>query len=191
LFSYTDPTGNPTGREHRSRDLALRSLCYFSPPFINFSSTGTGRCHQEFNPVPASLHVVLVVDGAYIRAGPLHPIMQSGDDNSLADRRAARRYELSLPIRVWLTAVDSVSLNIGRTYDISTSGVYFILGRMISLGTALGFIVTLPAKLTGEADLFIRGAGKVSRVDEDRENDFGIAVVVERYEISRDTHSRI
>jgi hypothetical protein len=117
--------------------------------------------------------------------------MQSGDDNSLADRRAARRYELFLPIRVWLTAVDSVSIDIGRTYDISTSGVYFILGRIISLGTALGFIVTLPAKLTGEADLFIRGAGKVSRVDEDLENDFGIAVVVERYEISRDTHSRI
>jgi hypothetical protein len=115
--------------------------------------------------------------------------MQSGDDGSLADRRAVRRYELSLPIRVWLTAVDSVSIHIGRTYDISTSGVYFVLGRIISLGTALGFIVTLPAKLTGGADVFISGVGKVSRVDDDRENDFGIAVVFERYEISRDTQS--
>jgi hypothetical protein len=163
----------------------------FLVPIYQLQLHRAGRCHQEFNPVPASLHVVFVVDGKYIRAGPLHPIMQSGNDNSLADRRAARRYELFLPIRVWLTAVDSVSIDIGRTYDISTSGVYFILGRIISLGTALGFIVTLPAKLTGEADLFIRGAGKVSRVDEDLENDFGIAVVVERYEISRDTHSRI
>jgi hypothetical protein len=103
--------------------------------------------------------------------------MQIGDDSSLADRRAARRYELPLPITVWLTAADSVSIHVGRTCAISTSAVYFILGCTLLPGTALRFAMTLPAELTGGTNVFIRGGvGNVSRVDE-RENDFGIAVV--------------
>ena len=115
---------------------------------------------------------------------------QIGDDGPMADRRVAQRYELSVPITVWLSDLDSVSINIGRTCAISTSSVYFILGCALRPGTAVGFVMTLPAELTGGTDVFIRGVGKVSRLDEQREEDFGIAVVFDRYEISTDAHSR-
>jgi hypothetical protein len=105
------------------------------------------------------------------------------------DRRVTRRYELSVPVTVWLTALDSVSIHVGRTRGISTSGMYFILACALHPGTALKFALTLPAELTGGTDLSIRGFGRVSRVDDRREKDFGIAVVVQRW-ISYDKHAR-
>ena len=117
--------------------------------------------------------------------------MQIGEYDPMADRRAARRYDLSLPITVWSNASDPIFIHAGRTRAISVRGVYFNLGRTLSCGTALGFALTLPTELTGNPDIFVRGLLKVSRVDEHGEDDFGIAAVFERYEISKSIRSTI
>jgi hypothetical protein len=99
----------------------------------------------------------------------------------MADRRAARRYKLSVPITVWVTGLDSVSLLEGRTCVVSTRGVYFTLGCYLNPGTVLRFTMAPPAELTGGADVCIRGLGKVLQVDVQGNNDFGIAAEVQHW----------
>ena len=106
----------------------------------------------------------------------------------MTERRAARRYDLSLPVMVRIPVEKEISSRNGKTRDISTRGVYFLLDNNLNPGTELDFTMTLPAAVTGATEVFVRAIGKVVRVEnrpETGDRRVGVAAVIERYEIIR------
>ena len=110
----------------------------------------------------------------------------------MAERRNARRYDLSLPVVVRVPA-EVKDLQAGETRDISTRGLYFVTEQDMQAGSDLDITLTLPAELTHGSDVFVRAAGKVVRVDprtQARNMRLGVAAVIERYDIIRDENGR-
>ncbi len=106
----------------------------------------------------------------------------------MTERRTARRYDLSLPVIIRLPIEKQGLPRNGKTRDISTRGVYFVLDQDLSSGTELDITLTLPAEVTRGSQVFIRATGKVVRVEKRPENGaqrVGVAAVIERYEIIR------
>jgi PilZ domain len=102
------------------------------------------------------------------------------------ERRAARRYDLSLPIVIRLPQARESSQK-GQTRDISTRGVYFTLDRNIDAGSELDITLTLPSEITRGTEVLVRAQGRVIRVDPHDPTDtrVGVAAVIERYDIIR------
>ena len=76
----------------------------------------------------------------------------------------------------------------GKTRDISTHGVYFLVDSELAPGAELDLTMTLPAEVTGGTEVFIRATGKVVRVEKKPETNsdrLGVAAVIERYDIVR------
>jgi hypothetical protein len=106
----------------------------------------------------------------------------------MTERRTARRYDLSLPVNVRVPVSREPKPQSGRTRDISTRGVYFIMQNEVTPGTELDFTLTLPAEITHGSDVFVRAHGRVVRVDrrsDDNHESTGVAAVIERYDIIR------
>src|SRR5579862_244983 len=104
----------------------------------------------------------------------------------MTERRTARRYDLSLPVLIRVP-LERDACN-GKTRDISTRGVYFVVQNSLDAGAELDLTMTLPAEVTGGTEVFIRAIGKVVRVEKPPENEsqrVGVAAVIERYEIVR------
>ncbi|MGH9692032.1 MAG: PilZ domain-containing protein [Candidatus Acidiferrales bacterium] len=112
----------------------------------------------------------------------------------MTERRMARRYDLSLPVSVRLPISRELGSRNGRTRDISTRGVYFIMEKDLAPGMELDFTLTLPAEITRGTEVFVRAHGRVVRVDQRRDDDsqnIGVAAVIERYDIIRGEASRV
>ena len=110
----------------------------------------------------------------------------------MTDRRTARRYDLSLPVLIRVP-VERDACN-GKTRDISTRGVYFVIENRLSAGAELDLTMTLPAEVTGGTEVFIRAVGKVVRVEkapEDGDRHVGVAALIQRYEIVRNESLKI
>jgi hypothetical protein len=110
----------------------------------------------------------------------------------MTERRAARRYDLSLPVIIRVPVNKNDAGHNGRTRDISTRGVYFTLDQDLDSGTELDITLTLPAEITQGTEVFVRAHGHIVRVD--RRNDdgtvhIGVAAVLERYDIIRGEQS--
>jgi len=106
----------------------------------------------------------------------------------MTERRAARRYDLSLPVIIRVPLGRETEARNGRTRDISTRGVYFTLDQDLSPGSELDITLTLPAEITQGTEVFVRAQGKVVRVErkgEDGNLNVGVAAVIERYDIIR------
>jgi hypothetical protein len=107
----------------------------------------------------------------------------------MTDRRVARRYELSLPVVVRTPSErKQADARNGRTRDISTRGVYFLIDEQMEPGSTLDFMLTLPAEITQGTEVFIHAQGKVVRVDHKAGEDVervGVAAVIEKYDIIR------
>jgi len=106
----------------------------------------------------------------------------------MTERRTARRYDLTLPITVRFAAESLVTRQEGRTRDVSTRGLYFVVTRDLEAGSELDITLTLPAEITHGGDVLVRAQGKVVRVErrlEDGESRMGVAAVIERYDIIR------
>jgi c-di-GMP-binding flagellar brake protein YcgR len=106
----------------------------------------------------------------------------------MSERRTARRYDLSLPVMIRVPVEKEISSRNGKTRDISTRGVYFLVDNNLNAGSELDLTMTLPAEITGGTEVFIRAIGKVVRVEnrpETGEQRIGVAAVIERYEIIR------
>jgi hypothetical protein len=74
----------------------------------------------------------------------------------------------------------------GQTRDISTAGVYFILGSDLTDGVALDLTMTIPAEVSGGTEVFIRAIGIVARVDSiNGSQPVGVAAVIRRYTVLR------
>lgn len=111
----------------------------------------------------------------------------------MSERRTARRYDLTLPVSIRFTADTVIGRQDGRTRDISTRGLYFVITQDLQAGSELDITLTLPAEITHGTDVLVRAQGKVVRVEprlEDGESRMGIAAVIERYDIMRGNPSR-
>lgn len=107
-----------------------------------------------------------------------------------ADRRSARRYDLSLPVIIRVPLNRESASHTGKTRDISTTGVSFNIDSNLSTGTELDLTVTLPAEVTGGTEVFIRAMGKVVRVDKRSAGaglPTGVVATMRRYEMVRST----
>ena len=106
----------------------------------------------------------------------------------MTERRIARRYDLSLPVIIRVPAERVADSQKGKTRDVSTRGVYFVLDKDLEAGSELDITLTLPAEITHGTEVFVRAVGKVVRVERRMEDDstrMGVAAVIERYDIIR------
>ena len=111
----------------------------------------------------------------------------------MTERRTARRYDLTLPVIIRVPAERVVDTQKGKTRDISTRGLYFILDEHLEPGSELDMTLTLPAEITQGSEVFVRALGKVVRVEkryEDGSTRMGVAAVIERYDIIRGENGR-
>ena len=111
----------------------------------------------------------------------------------MTERRTARRYDLSLPIIIRVPAERSLDSTQGKTRDISTRGLYFVVDENLESGSQLDITLTLPAEITHGSEVFVRAHGKVVRVERRMENGssrMGVAAVIERYDIVRGEAAR-
>lgn len=111
----------------------------------------------------------------------------------MSERRNARRYDLSLPVIVRIPTERHTGNQNGKTRDISTRGLYFVIDQNLEEGSELDITLTLPAEVTHSTEVFVRALGKVVRVErrgEDGELRLGVAAVIERYDIIRGQAAR-
>jgi hypothetical protein len=106
----------------------------------------------------------------------------------MTERRTARRYDLSLPINIRISAERAKNIQQGKTRDISTRALYFVIDQDLEAGSELDITLTLPAEITHGTEVLVRAMGKVVRVEnrlEDSAPRMGVAAVIERYDIIR------
>jgi hypothetical protein len=106
----------------------------------------------------------------------------------MTERRTARRYDLSLPIIIRIPTQQVVDSQQGKTRDVSTRGLYFVIDQNLESGSELDITLTLPAEVTHGTEVLVRALGKVVRVErrmEDGNTRMGVAAVIERYDIIR------
>ena len=111
----------------------------------------------------------------------------------MSERRNARRYDLSLPVVVRIPTERVTGPQNGKTRDISTRGLYFVIDQDLEAGSELDITLTLPAEITHSTEVFVRALGKVVRVErrmEDGSTRLGVAAVIERYDIIRGESAR-
>jgi hypothetical protein len=80
----------------------------------------------------------------------------------MTERRTTRRYDLTLPISIRAATERVIDRQIGRTRDISTRGLFFVIDQDMEAGSELDITLTLPAEITNGNDVFVRAQGKVN-----------------------------
>jgi hypothetical protein len=99
----------------------------------------------------------------------------------LSDRREARRFTMTLPVRVLAHDANSAELR-AHTRDVSYRGLYFLSEARFEDGSEIDFILTLPQQMVSAGDVNIRCHGKVVRVEPTDNGKTGIAAKIDRYE---------
>src|ERR1700730_4218034 len=89
----------------------------------------------------------------------------------MTERRTARRYDLSLPILIRMPTTQMADRPNGKTRDISTRGIYFVVDQVFEAGSELYITLTLPSEITRGSAVLVRATGKVVRVERRREDE--------------------
>lgn len=106
----------------------------------------------------------------------------------MSDRRSARRYDLSLPVMIRIAAHGYAETKSGKTRDISTRGLYFVIDQDVREGSDLDIMLTLPSEMTNGDEVMVKASGKIVRVEsrtEDGNQRQGVAAIIQRYDIMR------
>jgi hypothetical protein len=98
-----------------------------------------------------------------------------------ADRREARRFTMSLPMRVLPREPKGHELD-AHTRDVSYRGLYFLANANFEVGTEIEFVITLPQQVTQSGDVNIRCLGSIVRIEPTENGRVGIAAKIARYE---------
>jgi len=98
-----------------------------------------------------------------------------------SDRREARRFNMTLPMRVLPRDSQSAEF-IAQTRDVSYRGLYFLAEAAFKVGSSIEFVITLPEQVTRSADVNIRCSGQIVRIEPTNNGKTGIAAKIERYE---------
>ena len=108
----------------------------------------------------------------------------------MTERRATRRYNLSLPIAFRVRWDKDGSARNSKTRDVSTQGIYFTIGESLHAGTMLDIILTLPSKIASGPAVLVRATCRVIRVDTGSSRDYA-AAIIENYAFVRDETGKI
>ena len=92
----------------------------------------------------------------------------------LSDRREARRFVMTLPVRVMAHDANCPELK-AHTRDVSYRGLYFLTEASFEHGSEIDFVLTLPKQVISVGDVHIRCHGKVVRVEPTDNGKTGIA----------------
>jgi hypothetical protein len=98
-----------------------------------------------------------------------------------AERREARRFTMSLPMRVFPREAKGRELH-AQTRDVSYRGLYFLAEANFKIGSEIEFVITLPQQVTQRDDVNIRCLGEVVRIEPTQNGRAGIAAKIARYE---------
>jgi hypothetical protein len=98
-----------------------------------------------------------------------------------SERREARRFIMTLPLRVLPREADGSELRT-NTRDVSYRGLYFLSEAAFEVGSLIDFVLTLPEQATRASDVNIRCQGQIVRVEATSNGRMGIAAKIERYE---------
>jgi len=98
-----------------------------------------------------------------------------------AERREARRFTMSLPMRVLPRESQGHELD-AHTRDVSYRGLYFLADADFEVGSEIEFVITLPQQVTQSSDVNIRCLGEVVRIEPSENGTVGIAAKIARYE---------
>ena len=101
-----------------------------------------------------------------------------------ADRREARRFNMTLPMRLLPHDSNSSPGNSRRKpRDVSYRvELYFLAEAHFNLGSSIEFVITLPEQVTRSGDVNIRCQGEVVRIEPTQNGHVGIAAKIDRYE---------
>jgi hypothetical protein len=98
-----------------------------------------------------------------------------------SERRVARRFTMSLPVRVLPRATRKHELRT-QTRDVSYQGLYFLAEDQFEVGTEIEFVLTLPKQVAESGEVDIRCRGQIVRVESATNGHVGVAAKIERYE---------
>lgn len=98
-----------------------------------------------------------------------------------SERREARRFNMTLPLRVLPREASSTEL-CAQTRDVSYRGLYFLVEARFDLGSTIEFVITLPQQVTKSGEVNIRCVGQIVRVEPTSNGRTGIAAKIDRYE---------
>ena len=99
-----------------------------------------------------------------------------------ADRREARRFTMSLPMRVLPREANRGHELDAHTRDVSYRGLYFLADAKFEIGSEIEFVITLPQQVTQSGNVNIRCLGQVVRIEPTENGRVGIAAKIARYE---------
>ena len=98
-----------------------------------------------------------------------------------AERREARRFTMSLPMRVLARNHHQPEL-VANTRDVSYRGLYFLADAKFEIGSEIDFVITLPRQSAQSTDVNIRCCGTIVRVEPSFNGRSGIAAKIDKYE---------
>jgi PilZ domain len=110
----------------------------------------------------------------------------------MTDRRAAKRFELYLPIQVSFSQRKRAQFFSGHLRDISSHGMYFHIDSTIPLGTTLDLTFSLPVERSEGQQVLVRASGRAIRTEPMVGEDgafFGVAAALDRIDFVRPGHS--
>jgi len=92
--------------------------------------------------------------------------MPAGEHGRIVDQRNNKRYRLDAAVSFSWHADATDLFGEGNTRDISLHGVFVVTDREVPLGTAVQLKVSLPSLRVARSGIFLRGKGKIIRVEE-------------------------
>ena len=140
-----------------------------------------------YRPLRAVVVLVLKCGKLTLRFGFLNGNFASLDISrgtrmgDLSDRREARRFAMTLPVRVMVNDANGPELK-ASTRDVSYRGLYFLTEAPFEKGSEIDFVLTLPQQIISTGDVHIRCHGRVVRVQAENDGKTGIAAKIEKYE---------
>ena len=103
-------------------------------------------------------------------------IMKNGYLGSFLERRQEHRYKLELPVRIaWKAQTGERHEARSTAFDISKSGIYFIVPDRVPIGQSVELEMTLPDAITHRGDLLLHFSAELLREGENGPFGFGIA----------------
>lgn len=101
------------------------------------------------------------------------------------EQRRSQRFRLALPVTLLRGSRGEVN-KAGESRNLSSSGIYFVVGEAVELGSHLEFLVMLPDEISLSGSVKLLCKGKVTRVEQQEESLVGVAATIERYEFVRE-----